>query len=73
MSEIEGEYAPETEPERAEDALDLIPEAEEGEFVPAETSSPEVPLEESRKDETSLLATDRLVTDSEGNVTIHKK
>jgi hypothetical protein len=39
---------------RPEDSVDLTPE----DFKPAELSSPEVPLEESRKDDTTVLATD---------------
>jgi len=42
---------------RYEDDPNRFP-AEEG-FEPAELSAPEVPLEESRKDETTLLATDQ--------------
>lgn len=43
---------------------DQILTTEEG-FEPAELSSPEVPLEESRKDETTVLATDTVRVNSE--------
>lgn len=51
----------EPDPPRYEDAILTTPE----DFEPAESSTHEVPLEESRKDETTVLATD--IFDSDGN------
>lgn len=46
-------------PTRFEDTLDLNPEG----FEPAPLSAEEVPLEDSRRDDTSVLATDRFGQD----------
>lgn len=58
--------------ERYEDDPKNVQTTPEG-FEPAEVGSVEVPLEESRKDETTLLATDRVSIGEDGELIIEKQ
>lgn len=49
--------------------VNILPE----DFKPAKLSSKEVPLEESRKDHTTLLATDRVSIGPDGEFVIEKQ
>lgn len=57
--------------ERYEDDPKNVSLVEEG-FKPARLSAKEVPLEDSRKDKTTLLASDAVVVTAEGDVQVAK-